>query len=379
MRSDRSIREAVAQEKIVIDTFVPDVEHGSSETPNLGTSSYNLEVKNIYELVGGASFKDMPENECGVDAFLEKYGRQFSGFLDMHRNYVAVTGENLRAFESVVITTRSSAARLGIEVTDAYPGRWQNFDRRSLVPRPVYLRIRAFAPVVVVKEGDRLCQSFFKPSFYVNRDAFRSAVADMESYPDMTLLSQTRYGTCGSVSPDGIVLHMGNKVKIHNGNALEWGKDNKDAFDEVDVTGIHELEATGKFCIIPSLEYIKLPPTHVGWLWNFTHIYNPIIMSSDHQGERKFMIHPNAPAVNAGSEGNQIFETWHAYEMTFSSRREEPTDFETDHYHDHRLRLSVGKPFAIMSLHPLDKMPERAYSGKYKGQRGPQLSRSHLD
>lgn len=388
MISDRGIRKYIESGRLEIKPFEPGTPWGL-ETPNLGTCSYNLAIDRIYEL-RTAFFTDLPL-ESDVESFLRKHGRPYKGYFEMDKEYIGVTGERIRFFDDLVVTTRSSAARLGIQIDDAYPNRWYLASDLSLQARPMYLKIRCFTPKFIAAEGSRLCQIFPNPSFYALGEEFMKAARSME-YPGMKLLSETRYGRKArnpedqDLVPDGIVLHQGNKIRIHNGRNLEWGKDNSKAFDEVDVTGELEIDATRKFSIIPTLEYIKLPPTYCGWLWNYRRKYRPEIKPGNPNNHGTFMIHPNAPQVNPGSEGNQIFETWHPDALKFWASKderlwvEEDKNHELERYHPlHGLRLRSEKPIAIMSLHRLDQMPENAYAGKYKGQRGPQVSLSQLD
>lgn len=235
--------------------------------------------------------------------------------------------------------------------------------------------MRVFTPSVRVREGDKLAQIEFKPGFYLQGEAFSRAASQIKSYPDLTLLSQTSRSR--REAQDGIVLHTGNKIKVHDGNMLEWGKDNTHCFDEVDITDGYVLNAQ-QFCLIPSLEYMTLPSTCAGWLWDANGHYNPIVDArNSYRPPGPFMIHPNAPLIAAGSDGNQILEVWHTYQTLFMSRREERPPYPL--HLSYRLKMCVGKPIAIMSLHSLDQEAEKPYEGRYKGQRGPQISLSHLD
>lgn len=272
------------------------------------------------------------------------------------------------------MTDRSSAARIGLEIIDAHPERWDFLGAGRTEPRPIYVNIRAFVPHAIVPEGERIAQVFFNPGENLYGEQFLKIAKQIKSYPDLTLLSQVRKTPLGN---NGIVLHAGNKIRMHNGKPLEWGKDDKSAFDEVDITGMYEINGGSRFCIIPSMEYLELPPTHAGWLWHYNKEYDPKITPHAPISARTFMIHPNAPVINPGSEGNQIFEVWHANQLSFSLGKEEL--FDDEHYFHRGIRLGVGKPISIMSLHALDQTPENSYAGKYKRQKGPQTSLSLLD
>lgn len=382
MLSDRGIRDAIAKERIIIDPFEPGPDPGSA-TPNLGTNSYNLAVKYIFRLARGACLNDVPPY-TGLETerdnmlrFIERYTEPFSGTLLRHGEYIGITKEKVRSAADVILTTRSSAARRGVEFQDASPQRWHYLDSRRLKPHHLFLKIRSYVPRAKIPEGKRLVQAVFDPSPPLKGAELAEVVKNMKCYPDPTLFSQTRFHKTHRLNNDGIVLHAGNKIKVHNGETLDWEKDDFHAFHEVDVTGGYKISGNG-FCIVPSLEYIELPPGYAGWLWNYDPEYDPHISPRNfYKNPTTFMIHPNAPLFNGGSRGNQIFETWNQQPMGFSPGREEIRDEPELYWHE--INLGVGKPISILSLHRLDQEPKNPYDGKYARQSGAQVSLSHLD
>lgn len=370
MLSDRGIREAVIDKRLVIDPFKPDIKPGS--TPNLGTCSYNLTTDRLYELDSGVSFLDLPYRQREMEEFLEKYSAPYRGFMRTDRYYIGKSQELLRSPFSFVVTTRSSAARLGIQVHDAYSHRQKYCDVDSVKPRPVYFAIMAFAKVEV-PEGSKISQIEFKPSFYLHGKDFLKEISKMPNGNELTLLSKTGWQEPSVYSrPDGIVLHNGHKIKVHNGQTLVWGQNNDQCFDEVKVTNPYYLYRGG-FCLIPSLEYLHMPLNCAGWLWDINHVNKPFSISPEETRGAQFMIHPNAPLIAPGSEGNQIHEVWHNLYF-WDSWNKKRADVRQE-----GLLIQAEKPISIMSLHPMDQTPENPYKGKYKGQVGPQTSLSQLD
>lgn len=341
MLSDRGIKEAIRKKLLVIDPFSGEID----------SCTYDLTTERLYRLKSGVSFQDIPEPD-EMEKFLGNHCEPCNGMLLNNYSYIGVSQEKVLSFlDYTETTTRSSAARLGIEVNNVYPfDRGKYFHEMGLKPRPVYFGLMTYVPIVKVPEGVKLVQLSADLSIFTQGQPFYELFGRIQSDPKLTLLSKTDMkrplrDPLGSVS-DAAVLHIGDTVKVHNGNMLVWGENNDRCFSEVDVT-IPYILSTRQFCIIPSEEYLTMPNTHAGILWDTRH----------QDDKRDYIIHPNAPIIKPGSAGNQIFEVWH--------------DFETT--------IKAGDEISVLTFHKLDQEPENAYRGKYMGQRGPQTSLSQLD
>src|SRR3989344_2606391 len=168
MLSDRGILSAVAEGRIAIDPFEPFAETG---TNNLGPCSYNLTAEKLYELYDNMFFEQLPYRQREMEEFLAKYADSYRGTIRTDKCYVGKSKELVRSSRSFTITTRSSAARLGIDVHDSHPERQSYIDEYSSKPQPVYFTIRSFANAEV-PEGAKIAQIEFAPGFYLQGDKF---------------------------------------------------------------------------------------------------------------------------------------------------------------------------------------------------------------
>ncbi len=247
MLSDLGLKRAMKEGRLVIDPF---------DERYLGPCSYDLEMQRIYRVkrpekpfVIGGSEDDVP-----MERFIEDECEAYDGVLLPSETYIGVSKEKILAVPYTQITTRSSAARLGIQTSPIKEGRAE-FDH-------MYFAINTCGTICEMPISRRLSQLFLPFGSYVSKP----------------------------------VLRLGGKIKRYNGGILHPDRNNNGCFSEIDITTPYYL-ASGNFYLAYT-EWMKCPDNVAGML----------VKIPEHRGMCN--IHPNAPLIAPGSEGHQVLEIY---------------------------------------------------------------------
>lgn len=330
MLSDKGILDAIANGHLLIRPF---------DRSQLGTNSYDLVLDRLYKSRVKRRLYSIEDRRTLVTSavmenFIKECCTKPDGEVNPEESYIGVTREKIKGTQILGATTRSSAARYGIETY------LLNTEELLGSVAHAYFIIRTFKTKCFIPPESRLSQLIVDPITHLSEDEIRELIEkeELEIQTDGKAL----------IEEDGVLLHLGESISKYNGKTIEIDKNNDECFDEIDIGNPKDPDkrykpSRGTFYLGHTYEWIKLPNDHAGMLrkrsseWTY--------------GD----IHPNAPLVSAGSEGNQVLE-FH-YKRPYA--------------------VWAGKRICIMQIMPLDQMPQNPYKGRYKRQKGAQKSRFH--
>ncbi len=294
MLSYIGLKGAMKEGSLVIDPF---------DERYLGPCSYDLEIGRICRVKKPNKPFLTEDNidDSPMESFLEKECETYNGVLLPGKLYIGVSKEKVWSADIAEITTRSSAARLGIETR---PLNMQEMTG----PDHVYFTVRTFGTTCEMPTGRRLSQLFVYSTFPLPAK----------------------------------VLRLGEKIRRYDGGILHPDRNNDACFSEV-----HAM--SGPYYLRPGDFYLA----HTEWMTCPDNVAGMLTKLPEHR--LMGQIHPNAPLIAPGSEGQQVLEIYLAEGML----------------------VTEGQPICGVEFWPLDQNPQNGYMGKYRGQTGPQTSLFH--
>src|SRR3989344_748947 len=326
MLSDRGIKDAMLEGRLVIDPF---------NSSQLGACSYDLTVERIVR-VKRPKLALKAISEMGIMRFADKRCAPYDGIMVPDELYVGITREKIGSELPIDITTRSSIARLAGETRPV-----NTHMHRS--PNHAYLLLRTLGTDVGIQEGEKMSQLIVDPTQTAKRSTVESLVESGKLEISSNRLSPDVRKYHPKLSylhmyEDGVVLHLGKTIRKYMGGVLRIGADNDAYFEEVEIKDSYLFEP-GRFYLGESYELVGMPDDYAGMLEK---IHGPWLPGS---------VHPNAPLVAAGSQPHNI-----VFEFNYP----------------HGMAVHEWAPICQMNLIPLDRTPENPYSGRYTGQKGVQ-------
>ncbi|MBI2232951.1 MAG: hypothetical protein HYU56_03440 [Candidatus Aenigmarchaeota archaeon] len=253
MLSDIGIKQAMKDGSLVIEPF---------DEKFLGPCSYDLEIKRVYRVKRSENpFVDpKDEEEISMERFLETECEAYDGVLVPVRSYIGVSKEKVWSARYAEITTRSSAARLGIQTFPLNKIEIAN----TAEPDHVYFSISTFGTTCEVPTGRRLSQLFVHSGFPLPRKT----------------------------------LHLGGKIKRYNDGILHPDQNNEACFSQVTVASGCSYYLKPREFYLAHTEWLKCPDNAAGMLVKLP--------------EHRLMgqIHLYAPLISPGSEGHQVLEIY---------------------------------------------------------------------
>ncbi len=338
--SDRSIKQTIEEGYLRIEPF---------DESRLGPISYDLTLEKLYvrnnvPYPHSSSFPYEPV-DMPFDEFLSKYCTPLDEFvLYPGKNYFGMSKEAIAkdSMGFVDITTRSSLARCGVEVsTDNQEFRTNN-GKVPFIVKTVNTSVRIpnnypIAQLIIYfglpLDEKRLTDTLSREEVHVSGN------------PEIVWENQTMPWDRISYmpTPDSLLLHLGPMIKRYKEGIIDITQDPSEYFEDVRISnGYYVIQ--GGFYIAHTQEEISLGPRYAARLVRFFHSLGD-------------SVHMNAPWIQPGSSGNQTLEM----------------SFGTGTY------IKAGMPICRMEVYDVDQYPEKTYNGRYLNQNGPITSKSHID
>ncbi|MBI4170209.1 MAG: hypothetical protein HY514_00805 [Candidatus Aenigmarchaeota archaeon] len=352
MLSDRGIRQAIKEGTLSIEPFNPYPR--DQKTPNLGTCSYNLHNQAFFRVKrrdktwhDSITIAEVHREitETGIDKFISKKCAKYDGAFVPEQVYVSVSEERVRSELQIEVTTRSSAARKGIEVMPI------NLRRCEGAGDLVYSLIRTFHTTCETPESRSLCQLLINSEGEVlkfeeieNLLVQKKLRIKTDRYSSLEIPYHPIMSHIEPFGDRGVVLYLGRELKVYNGKPFHIDNDDLACFKIVELNEPFSCLAN-QFYLGHTDEEIKMPRNYAGMLRK---VYGKFFPHD---------IHPRAPLIANGSEGHQVFE------FLFPSP----------------VALWYQMPISGLEILPLRPEPLRTYKGKYLGQQGAQTSLFHQE
>ncbi len=280
-----------------------------------------------------------PDLLLPFDEYVQRFGKRVydeggNWFLESNALYYAQTAETISTRKGVRIwiATRSSSARNGLRVqfSDDKLDRGEEFEGKP------FLVLHTYGTHIELPRNYRLCQMIVQPSRHLLAEEIKEAIHSGEI--------QLSGNPIVSHRTDSIVLTFHPKLLRYNGRTIHPKKDNKECFEEIDITHGYVLEP-GRFYLGSTKEIIGIGRKHVGVL------HETGIMPLD-----SYTTHFNAPYHWPGSD----------HSITLEISTPEPKV------------IKAGQPACLLHIQELYPECESPYDSRYNDQYGPVVSRGNL-
>ncbi|MEK6888365.1 MAG: hypothetical protein AABX14_05460 [Candidatus Aenigmatarchaeota archaeon] len=322
MLSDRGIKQAIDDGRLVIETF----NHES-----LKPCSYELTMERIWRVAR----PHLDRDHYSIEEFVDKCCEPYEGVMLPGMNYIGISREKMLSVLHTNISTRSGIARLGIK-TEQIPR-----DRNNTSTH-LYFHINTFNTTCEIPEGVSMAQAFFDTMLPVSRDELERLISS-DKIGNFQLIPENdgRYYT---ETPYSLLMHTGCGMKSYTGKVLRYGANNDGCFDEIGTDDLQYL-LPGHFYLAHTQERVEMPGDFAGVIRRL-----PADFGYGY-------IDPNSVLVMPGTRHSIVLE------MNFPQG----------------MPVRAGEPICRMDLYQLDRHPEQLYNGRHQNQSGPQTSLSHLD